>query len=73
MTSDYRPKSPKRKPNPDEVFKRLEANMSQNYYKWQVIYYRSLKSDKERDKYIYSGDVIIMKHAETNGCLCHDD
>mmetsp|Transcript_11844 Transcript_11844/g.18232 ORF Transcript_11844/g.18232 Transcript_11844/m.18232 type:complete len:136 (-) Transcript_11844:278-685(-) len=73
MPSEYRPASPKRKLNADEVYKRLEANTSQNYYKWQVVYYRHIKMEKERDKFIFSGDVILLKHAETNGCLCYDE
>lgn len=42
IPSKYRPRSPQRRINPDELFKRLEANCSQNYYKWQVVNYRQV-------------------------------
>ena len=70
--SKYRPRSPKRRQNPDEFFKKLEANCSQNFYKWQVVNYRQQKP-KDVNKFIYSGDVIRLKHAETGGYLCYDD
>ena len=38
--SKYRPPSPVRKPNASEVFKSYDVNMSDNFYKWQVISYR---------------------------------
>ena len=71
--SEYRPLSPRRRPNPDEVYKRAEVNMSQNYYKWQVINYRQIKNYKENLRFIFSGEVICLKHAETGGFLSHDE
>lgn len=47
--------------------------MSQNYFKWQVVNYRQLKFPEERDRFIFSGDVISLKHAETGGLLCYDE
>lgn len=38
--SEYRPPSPKRNQNPDEIYKRFECNISPNFYKWQVVNYR---------------------------------
>lgn len=70
--SKYRPKSPIRRAHPTEIFKSLEANCSPNFYKWQLINYRQAKPS-DNLKYIYSGDVIRLKHAETNGYLCFDD
>ena len=70
--SKNRPKSPIRKPNPAEIFKKYEANCSPNFYKWQLINYRQAKP-QDIPKYIYSGDIIRLKHAETNGFLCFDD
>ena len=32
-----------------------------------------MKSDNEVKKYLFSGDVIMLKHAETAGYLCFDD
>lgn len=38
--SKYRPKSPLRRPDPLELYKKLEVNCSQNFYKWQVVNFR---------------------------------
>jgi len=50
----------------------MEANCSINFYKWQVINYRQIVVNTE-NKILYSGDVIRLKHAETNGYLCYDE
>lgn len=55
------------------MFRRYEANISQNYYKWQVLNYRQLSTPKELERTIYSGDVIALRHAESGGRVCHDD
>lgn len=55
------------------LFKSYEANMSQNFYKWQLINYRQIKSEKEAQQFILSGEVICLKHAETSGMLCYDE
>jgi hypothetical protein len=61
-----------RRPNPHEIYRTLEANASPNFYKWQVINYRQMQPN-ELTKYIFSGDVIRLKHAETSGYLCFDE
>lgn len=71
--SAYRPSSPKRKSNPVEVYKQVEANVSPNYYKWQVISYKQINSSKDNERFIFSQDVICLKHGETQGLLSHDD
>ena len=73
LPSEYRPKSPLRKPNPLTFFRRFEANMSQNFAKWQIINYRQYKSKNEYKRLLFSGDVISLKHAETAGLLCYDE
>jgi hypothetical protein len=45
--SSFRPKSPVRKPNPDQCFKNYDTNMSETYYKWQVVSYRQVKNEKD--------------------------
>jgi len=71
--SEYRPPSPKRRTNPAKIFKKLEANVSQNFYKWQVINFRQMKSEKEENQFLFAQDVIYLKHGETSGILCHDE
>lgn len=71
--SKYRPKSPLRRCNPQEIFKKLEVNCSQNFYKWQVLSYRQVHHPNDIKNYIFSGNVIRMKHAETSGFLCYDE
>ena len=61
-----------RRANAKEVYKSHEANCSPNFYKWQVINFRQ-ENPEEVSKLIYSGDVIRLKHAETNGFLCFDE
>jgi len=73
LPSEHRPKSPLRKPSPISFFRRFEANMSQNFSKWQVINYRQIRHAAERRRFLFSGDVISLKHAETAGLMCHDD
>lgn len=73
QSSEFRPESPRRIQNPDEIYKRYEANVSPNFYKWQVICYRQVQQPKHINKFIFSGDVITLKHAETNGYLCYDE
>lgn len=42
VASDYRPPSPKRRDNPDQVYKSHQVNMSQNFFKWEVVPYRQI-------------------------------
>jgi hypothetical protein len=70
--SKYRPLSPQRRVNPDTLYKRLEVNCSSNFFKWQVVPYRQF-TRLQRQKFIFSGDLVRLKHAETAGYLCHDD
>jgi hypothetical protein len=46
--------------------------MSQNFYKWQVVCYRQYKHQFE-SQFIFSGEVISLKHAESSGYLCFDE
>lgn len=72
--SQYRLKSPIRRPDPETVYRRFEANICSNFYKWQVMNYRQVETDETAmDKFIFSGDVISLKHAETTGRLCYDE
>jgi len=71
--SVFRPPSPVRKPNPTEIFKTYDVNMSENFYKWRVISYRQIKDKKDAKNFLFSGEVITLKHAETGGILCYDD
>jgi len=40
INSEFRPKSPKRRRNPENLFEWYEANVSQNFEKWMIINYR---------------------------------
>ena len=71
--SEYRPESPKRRENPDQVYKSCQSNMSGNFFKWEVIPYRQIAHLADFDNYVYSGDVIYLRHAETSGALCQDE
>lgn len=64
--------SPMRRQNPEQIFKSLELNCSENFYKWQVINYRQ-QQPKDLPKFIFSGDILRLKHAETQGYLAFDD
>lgn len=40
IPSEFRPKSPKRRRNPENLFPFFEANVSQNFEKWTILSYR---------------------------------
>lgn len=42
------------------------------FYKWQVLPYRNIPV-KDPQNYIFSGDIVRLKHAETTGYLSHDE
>ena len=47
--------------------------MSQNFFKWEVIPYRQINLLSDFTQFVYSGDVIYLKHAETSGIICQDE
>ena len=71
---EFRPPSPKRRPDPEAIYRRYEANISSNFYKWQVLNHRQVVHDEaEAAKIVRSGDVIHLRHAESAGYVCYDD
>jgi hypothetical protein len=37
-----------------------------------MVNYRKYKGPKEKQEFLFSGDVITLRHAETGGLLCND-
>ena len=73
LQSDYRPKSPLRRRNPESLFNWYEANVSQNLQKWTIQAYRHTDIPSNKDYYLYGGDIVRIKHAESGGFLTVDD
>lgn len=71
--SDFRPKSPLRRRNPENLFDWYEANLSQNYEKWSIKAYKHTDSPENEEYFLYGGDVVRIKHAESGGYLTIDD
>lgn len=69
----YRPLSPPRRQNPNEVYKTRHISASQSFSKFQIINHRQVTKPKDEMQFIYSGDFIRLKHGETSGYLCFDD
>ena len=71
--SDFRPKSPLRRRNPESLFPWFEANVSQNYEKWTIKAYRHTDILAHEEYYLYGGDIVRIKHAESGGYLTVED
>ena len=71
--SDFRPKSPLRRRNPETLFPWYEANVSQNYEKWTIQAFKHTDSPRNEAYYLYGGDIVRIKHAESGGYLTIDD
>lgn len=67
--SDFRPASPMRRRNPENLFPWFEANVSQNFEKWTIQAYKHTEPPEANDYYLYGGDVVRIKHAESGGFL----
>ena len=73
VISEFRPKSPKRRRNPENLFNWYEANVSQNFQKWQIIAFRQTDDPTTTDFELHGGDVVRLKHAESGGYITVDD
>ena len=71
--SEFRPKSPQRRRNPENLFPWYEANVSQNFEKWTIQSYRQTEKATLADFYLHGGDVVRLRHAESGGYITVDD
>jgi len=71
--SEFRPKSPLRRRSPEKLFYCFEANVSQNYEKWEILAYRHSQPHAIEEFLLHGGDVVRIKHAESGGYITVDE
>ena len=62
-----------RRRNPENLFHWYEANIGTNYEKWSIQVYKHTDTPANEDKYLFGGDVVRIKHAESGGFITFDD
>lgn len=55
------------------LFQRYEVNCGTESKKWQIFQYRQHMDDHKAMHFVFGGDVIRLKHAESGGYICLDD